>query len=357
MLPDIPGDQILEQLRLAVLIRRFEEELIELANGRDIGHFHVYIGQEMTGVPALYLLEKGDLCFTTHRNHGHLLARGVPARQMYAEILGKQTGLMNGRGGTLHLCSLQHGFPTTSSAVGGATPLATGAAFGFRRLGLDRVSVCLFGDGALEEGSWHESINIAAMERLPVIYLCENNSLEALGQKAGEYPSSTLAAQDLIDLVSPFGVPTLQVDGCDAGAVHAAMAAAIDRARNGGGATFIEARTVRWPGNRLLWPQLLTGETNLAMAWDASLIPDEHRIWHSEQDALLRFVREIVESNVATPDAVLALDNQIRLEMKSGIRFALDSDYPPAETALEKVFASRTSARKVSGRAHMSAGK
>ncbi len=339
MLPNLPSDQLLEQLRLAILIRRFEEELINLAQDRDIGHFHVYIGQEMTGVPALSLLQEGDLSFTTHRNHGHLLARGVPARQMYAEILGKETGMMGGRGGTLHLCSLEHGFPTTSSAVGGATPLATGAAFGFKRLQLDRVSVCLFGDGALEEGSWHESINIAAMEKLPVIYLCENNSLEALGQKAGEYPSSTLAATDLIDLVTPFGVPTLQVDGCDAGAVHEAMTEALQRARSGGGATFIEARTVRWPGSRPIWPQLLTGETDLAMAWDDTLIPEEHTLWHAEQDALLRFVRELLQAAVVTPQDILAMDKVISKEMQDGVQFALSSSYPPAEEALDKVLA------------------
>ncbi len=339
MLPDLSSDQILEQLRQAVLIRRFEEELIKLAGERDIGHFHVYIGQEMTGVPALYLLEEGDLSFTTHRNHGHLLARGVPAAQMYAEILGKETGMMGGRGGTLHLCSLQHGFPTTSSAVGGVTPLATGAAFGFQKLGQDRVSVCLFGDGALEEGSWHESINIAAMEKLPVIYLCENNSLEALGQKAGEYPSSTLAATDLIDLVTPFGVPTLQIDGCDASAVHAAMSEALQRARGGGGATFIEARTVRWPGNRPIWPELATGETNLAMAWDPSLIPEEHQVWHRKQDAVLAFVREIIAADLIEPDSILAMDDEIRADMKAGVKFALDSEYPKAELALELALA------------------
>ncbi len=339
MLPDLSSEQILKQLELAIRIRRFEEELIKLAGGRDIGHFHVYIGQEMTGVPALYLLEKGDLSFTTHRNHGHLLARGVPANEMYAEILGKATGMMGGRGGTLHLCSMEHGFPTTSSAVGGATPLATGAAFAFKRLGQDRVSVCLFGDGALEEGSWHESINIAAMEKLPVIFLCENNSLEALGQKAGEYPSSTLAATDLIDLVTPFGVPTIQIDGCDAGAVHKAMTEALQRGRGGGGATFIEARTVRWPGNRPIWPELATGETNLAMAWDESPIPEEHKNWHIEQDAVLRFVREILGAGLVEPDEILAMDNDIRAEMQAGVKFALDSDYPKAESALDLALA------------------
>ena len=339
MLPELSSDQILKQLELIILIRRFEEELIKLAGDRDIGHFHVYIGQEITGVSALFLLQEGDLSFTTHRNHGHLLARGVPARQMYAEILGKETGMMGGRGGTLHLCSLQHGFPTTSSAVGGATPLATGAAFGFQKLGQDRVSVCLFGDGALEEGSWHESINIAAMEKLPVIFLCENNSLEALGQRAGEYPSSTLAATDLIDLVTPFAVPAIQIDGCDAGAVHTAMTEALQRARAGDGATFIEARTVRWPGNRPIWPQLLTGETDLTMAWDESLIPEEHQIWHAEQDAVLRFVREILAAGLTEPELILAMDNEIREEMQAGVEFALQSDYPEAESALDLALA------------------
>ena len=339
MLPHLSSEQILDQLKTAILIRRFEEELINLAGTRDIGHFHVYIGQEMTGVPALALLRKGDLSFTTHRNHGHLLARGVPAHQMYAEILGKETGMMGGRGGTLHLCSMEHGFPTTSSAVGGATPLATGAAFGFQKLGLDRVSVCLFGDGALEEGSWHESINIAAMEKLPIVYLCENNSLEALGQKAGEYPSSTLAASDLIDLVAPFGVPTIQIDGCDAGAVHIAMTTALQRARSGGGATFIEARTVRWPGNRPIWPELQTGETNLAMAWDESLIPDEHRVWHSKQDAVLAFVRDIVADGLIEPQDILVMDDKIRADMKAGVEFAIESNYPVAESALDLALA------------------
>jgi acetoin:2,6-dichlorophenolindophenol oxidoreductase subunit alpha len=339
MLPNVTSQKILQQLKSALLIRRFEEQLIKLASDRDIGHFHVYIGQEMTGVPALHLLEKGDLSFTTHRNHGHLLARGVPAKQMYAEILGKETGMMGGRGGTLHLCSMQHGFPTTSSAVGGTTPLATGAAFGFKRLGQNRVSVCLFGDGALEEGSWHESINIAAMEKLPVIYLCENNSLQALGQKAGEYPSSTLAAVDLIDLVTPFGVPTIQVDGCDAGAVHEAMNEALQRARTGGGATFIEARTVRWPGNRPIWPKLVTGETNLAAAWDASLISPEYKVWHAEQDAVLRFIREILAAGLMEPKAVLEMDTAIQAEMQAGVAYALASGYPAAEKALDLVFA------------------
>ena len=236
MIPDLPADRLTDYLRRMLVIRRFEEALITLAGEFDVGHFHVYIGQEPTGVAALAQLEQGDLGFTTHRNHGHLLARGTDPAAMFAEILGRATGTNNGKGGTLHIASVENGFPTTSAATGGCTPLATGAAFAFSRLGLDRVSVCLFGDGALEEGTYHESINIAALEALPVIYLCENNSLEALGQKANEYPSSTMAAAPLTDLASSFKVPAVAVDGTDVGAVHEVMATAIRRARGGGGA-------------------------------------------------------------------------------------------------------------------------
>lgn len=339
MLPDLPAQEMVDQLRTMLRIRRFEEALIHLAADHDIGHFHVYIGQESTGVPALAQLEQGDVAYTTHRNHGHLIARGVSPAGMLAEILGKATGINRGKGGTLHLASAEHGFPTTSSSVGGPLPIAVGSAFAFQELGLPFVSVALFGDGALEEGAWHESINIAAMRKAPMIFLCENNSLEALGQKANEYPSSTLAAVRLTDLVDPFGVPAVAIDGIDTGAVHGAMAEAVARARSGGGPSFIEARTVRWPGNRPLWPQLLTGETDVAFAWDAARIPAEHEKWWGQQDGVLRFLRELLAAGHVTREQVSAMDAEARDEMTAAVTFALESPYPRPEEALEHVFA------------------
>jgi pyruvate dehydrogenase E1 component alpha subunit len=339
MLPRIASGELIEQFRTMVRIRRFEEALIRLSEDHDVGHFHVYVGQETTGVPSLALLEEGDVAYTTHRNHGHLLARGVSAGRMMAEILGKATGTNKGKGGTLHLASHEHGFPTTSSSVGGPLPIAVGSAYAFHELGLDRVSVCVFGDGALEEGAWHEAINIAAVWKLPVVFLCENNSLEALGQKANEYPSSTLAAKRLIDLVKPFNVPAAAIDGTDVAAVHGHMRRALRRARSGGGPTFIETWTVRWPGSRPIWPQLTTGETDLAFAWDRSLIPTEHADWFGTQDGLLRFLRELLEAGRITTDRALAIDTDAREEMATAVRFALDSPYPRPEEALEDVFA------------------
>jgi pyruvate dehydrogenase E1 component alpha subunit len=338
-LPPLPPARLVEQLRTMLRIRRFEEALIELAATHDVGHFHVYIGQEATGVAALAQLEAGDVGYTTHRNHGHLIARGVDPAAMLAEILGKATGTNRGKGGTLHLASAAHGFPTTSSSVGGPIPIAVGSAFAFRELRNGRVSVALFGDGALEEGAWHEAVNIAALRQLPVVFLVENNSLEALGQKANEYPSSTLAAAPLSSLAEPFGIPTAVVDGTDAAAVHEAMAAAIARARALEGASYVEAQTVRWPGSRPLWPQLVTGATRLEMAWEPSLIGDEHRAWHERQDAVLRFVRELLASGVTGRDEILAMDRDARAEMATAVSFALTSPYPDPEEALRDAYA------------------
>lgn len=338
MLPDLHRDRLLDIYRRMLVIRRFEEALIALTERFDVGHFHVYIGQEVTGVAALEQLEPGDVGFTTHRNHGHLLARGVDAGQMLAEILGRETGTNFGKGGTLHIASLEHGFPTTSSATGGCVPLATGAAFGFHRRKEDRVSVCLFGDGALEEGAYWESVNIASLEQLPIIFLCENNSLQAVGQRANEYPSSTLAAKHLTDMAEPFGVPTTMIDGLDAKAVHETMAEAIARARSGGGPTFIEAQTVRWAGSKPLWPQLLTGRTELDMAWAARSTEGEHQAWYDKEDGVLGYTRELLAAGHLEPDDVVALDREVTAEMDAAVQFALDSPFPPADAAMRDVY-------------------
>jgi pyruvate dehydrogenase E1 component alpha subunit len=320
-------------------IRRFEEALIRLAAEHDIGHYHVYIGQEVTGVSALALLESGDVAYTTHRNHGHLIARGVEPRRLLAEILGRATGTNRGKGGTLHLASAAHGFPMTSASVGGPLPIAVGSAFAFSELGQDRVSVCLFGDGALEEGAWHEAANIAAYRTLPVIFLCENNSLEALGSRANEYSTSTLAVRRLTDLVRPFAMASADVDGADAAAVHREMRRAVRRARAGKGPTFIEAWTVRWAGSRPIWPALATGPTQLQYAWDESSIPTEHRDWFAAQDGVMRFLRDLLAAHVVTRDDAMALDRAARAEMEEAVEFALGSPFPEPEQALEDVFA------------------
>jgi len=339
MLPRLPRPRLVEMLRAMLVIRRFEEALIKLAAETPVGHFHVYIGQEATGVAALSLMRDGDTAFTTHRNHGHLLARGADPGRMLAEILGKATGYNRGKGGTLHIASKELGFPMTSASVGGCIPIAAGSAFAFQRRKVPQVSVCLIGDGALEEGVFHESINMAALGKLPVIFLIENNSLEALGQKANEYPSSTLAAVELTSLAKPYGVPARVVDGTDCAAVYGAMRTAVQRARRGQGPSFVEARTVRWPGSRPLWPQLVTGATDVEYAWDRSRIPAPHASWFGEQDPVLCYARELVAANVASKEDVRNLDADVQRSIATAVEFAKQSPYPPVDQAYEDVFA------------------
>jgi len=217
-------------------------------------------------------------------------------------------------------------------------PLAAGAAFAARQQGSGAVNVCLFGDGVLEEGVFYETVNIAALWKLPLILLCENNSAGALGQAAGEYPGSTIAAKELVDVVRPFGVPAVGVDGADAGAVHVAMRDALARARSGDGPTFIEAKTLRWPGSRPLWPQMPTGETDVSQALKADAIAGAHADWH-RADGLLRFIRELIDSKRLSMEEVKRIDAEVRDGITAAVRDAIDSPYPKPETALEDVFA------------------
>jgi TPP-dependent pyruvate/acetoin dehydrogenase alpha subunit len=340
VLPKLPRKKLLDLYKTMLVMRRFEEALLRVAkSGVSFGHFHVYIGQECTGAPALSLLRSGDTVFTTHRNHGHLLARGADAGKLMAEILGKATGYNKGKGGTLHTAVSELGFLSTSGIVAAGIPLATGAAFAAKESKTRGVSICLFGDGALEEGVFHESVNLAALWSLPVVYLCENNSAGALGQKAGEYSSSTIAARSLLDLVTPYGIPAVSVDGTDVRAVHQAVEKALTRARKGQGPTFIETKTFRWPGTRPLWPELLTGETDLTRAWNPKAIPKQYGDWHRKQDGLMRFTRELLKSRYATPEDILGMDREAQATIERAVRFALESPDPKPESALDDVFA------------------
>jgi TPP-dependent pyruvate/acetoin dehydrogenase alpha subunit len=330
---------LLDVLSTMLLIRRFEERLVTLGEeGRLLGHFHVYVGQEVTGVAALRLLRAEDWTFTTHRNHGHLLARGADPGRLLAEILGRATGYNQGKGGTLHVACRELGFPSTSSMVGGGLPLATGAGLSARLQKKGQVAVALFGDGALEEGAFVEALNIAALWKLPVVYLCENNSLEAWGAKAGEYASSTLSARELCDIPRAYQVPSASIDGTDAGAVWVAMDDALNRARSGAGPSFIEAKTVRWPGSRPLWPRLLTGPTDLEMAWNPARISGEYATWHASQDGVLRFVRDVLAIKAVMPHDVQKADEAARTRISQAVDFAMGSPFPQPEAAYAGVF-------------------
>ena len=222
MLPDLSRENLLALCRRMFLIRHFEESLVPL-HGKGIfsGHYHLYVGQEGTGVPAISCLESNDYLFTTHRNHGHLLARGADPKRLLAEILGRADGLNGGKGGSFHSVAPSLGFLHSSGIVAGIIPLSTGTAYAAKALKNGRITVCLFGDGSLEEGAAPEAFNIVSLYKLPVLFLCENNGKFGASRGVGAAQSSSMAAYPLTDLPKTYKIPSQQIDGIDAGVVHA----------------------------------------------------------------------------------------------------------------------------------------
>jgi TPP-dependent pyruvate/acetoin dehydrogenase alpha subunit len=327
-------------LETMLTIRRFEETVVGLfLEHQFMTHYHLYIGQESTGVALMEALGPDDRIATHHRNHGHILARGADPKLALAEILGREAGLNRGAGGTLHMSDTERGFISTSSIVGGSISLATGAAFALKSQGADAVAVGLFGDGALEEGVSYEAQNFAALWDLPVVYVCENNSEGALGSAGGGFPTSVSAVGDLTDIPRTFGIPVETVDGRDLDAVFDVATRAVEHARQRKGPFFIHAATARYAGSQPLWPTLPTGETDISMAWDDSGISGEHEQWYREHDPVLGYARQLLAAGDLDRDELRDLDGRARERIAEARRFAVDSPKPAADTALDHVFA------------------
>jgi acetoin:2,6-dichlorophenolindophenol oxidoreductase subunit alpha len=327
-------------LRQMLLIRCFEEQLVELyERGLIVGHYHVYIGQEATGVAAIAQLAANDTLFTTHRNHGHLLARGADPARLMAEILGRATGLNGGRSGTLHPVDPGRGVLHTSAIVAGCLPVACGAAFSAKRAGNGQVAAVFFGDGAMEEGAFYEALNLAALWRLPLILVCENNSIPPDLRSAGQYPSSTHAARQLVEVADAFNVPSRVVDGANVEAVSDAMAEAVARAREQAGPTFIEARASRWPGNFGLYPKIVGGPTEVRWAWQPESAPSDLRTWAESSDPILLWLRTLLERKTLSQADAVEMQGQVREQVRDITQQTIDAPWPDAATVLEGVLA------------------
>ncbi len=238
---DLGKNQLLELYRTLLLIRSTEEQLARsYANSLVHGACHTYVGEEAVAVGVCAHLRPEDAVFSTHRGHGHALAKGVPPQQVMAELFGRVTGCSQGRGGSMHLFSPEVGMMGTSGIVGPCILQATGAGYSFKLRKTDNVGVAFFGDGASNNGAFHEGINMATIWQLPVIFVCENNLY------ATEVPFTTVAGNPNVGDRGPaYGLPSVIVDGNDVLAVYAAAGEAVARARSGGGPTLIEAKTYR----------------------------------------------------------------------------------------------------------------
>ena len=315
-------DQI-EVLRLMVRIRAFEEEVRRLFTaGRLPGFVHLYVGQEAVAVGAALALADRDQITSTHRGHGHLIARGADLTKMFAELLGRVDGYCKGKGGSMHIVDFSRGILGTNGIVGGGIPIGTGAAMASHFLGDDRVTVSMFGDGASNEGVLFECMNLAALWNLPVIFMCENN------QYTEWTATEKLTAGRIVDRAKPFGIPGEVVDGNDFRAVHDAAVTAVKRARARSGPTFIEAQTYRHHGHN-------EGEEAFVKEYRPK---DEVDAWLA-RDPIDRLKGELIEVGLLDQAAWSGLwDSEVE-GVADARAIAEQSPFPDKEEAYTDVFA------------------
>jgi pyruvate dehydrogenase E1 component alpha subunit len=295
-----------ELLRTMVTIRRFEERCAELYSATKIrGFLHLYVGEEAVGTGVIAALEAEDQIVATYREHGHALARGVPMDAVMAEMFGKETGCSRGRGGSMHLFDKQAGLVGGNAIVAGGIPLAIGLALADKMTGRDRVTVCFFGDGAAAEGEFHESLNLAALWHLPVLFCCENNRYAMGTAIAREHARTDLALR-----ASSYGLVAAPVDGMDVLAVEEATRRAVDGIRSGGGPHFLELSTYRFRAHSMYDSDRYREKTEIA-SWKErdpieALAATMRAEGQLDDDALARIEAEVAEQidrAVATADA------------------------------------------------------
>lgn len=320
----------LEQLYQRMqLIRVFDTRVVELFDRKLVrGSAHPYIGMEAIAVGVCSALGPGDFITSTHRGHGHCLARGLDPTRMMAEILGREMGYCRGKGGSMHITAMEHGMLGADAIVGGSHGIAVGAAYATRLQGSDGVVVCFFGDGAANEGSFHEACNLASVLAAPVIFVCENN------QWALSTPTAaSMNIEHVADRAASYGFPGIVADGNDVQEMHAVTATAVSRARAGDGPTLIEAKSYRMTPHSAF----ATGETSTA---------EELESWR-RRDPIDRLAQQLLEAGVVQErlDEIVA---QVTAEIDAATQTAIDAPAPPAEQAIEDVYA--TSEWLVAGR-------
>jgi TPP-dependent pyruvate/acetoin dehydrogenase alpha subunit len=318
---DLTTDQALWLLREMLRIRRVEEALARsYAQGLIPGACHTYVGQEAIAVGVCAHLRSDDVVFSTHRGHGHALAKGAPAREVMAELFGKSTGVSKGRGGSMHLFVPEVGLMGTTGIVGPNILQATGAGYSFQLMQTDQVSVAFFGDGAMNKGAFHEGVNMAAIWGLPVVYVCENN------QFATEVPFDYATRNtDVAERARSYGIPGVTVDGNDVLAVTEAAAAAIERARRGGGPSLIEGKTYR------------TRPHAEGMRDGGYRTIEEIDAW-KQRDPIALLEARLLDQELATQAQIDEVRQEIEDVVTDGLEFAKSSPYPEADTAALHIY-------------------
>jgi len=322
---ELTKDRLMWMYETMVKIRLHENKAAELfAQGKIKGFVHLYVGEEAVAVGVMAALKPGDVITGTHRSHGHYVAKGGDIKASFAELFGKRTGSNKGKGGSMHIANPDIGMLGANGMVGGGIPHAVGAALAFKLLGKDNVAVAFFGEGGSNQQNFHEAINLAAIWKLPVIFMCENNLYQI---------SLSYSRQQLITSVAErgkaYGIPGVSVDGQDVLAVYEATREAVERARRGEGPTLIEARTYRFRGHFEGDPQIYRSK-------------EEVEWWMNNKDPIKIFEKYLLERGIATREELDAIWKRVSNEVEEAVKFAEESPYPSPEELYDDVFAKPT---------------
>lgn len=315
-----PEKQI-EMLRKMYLIRAFEEMAENLYGlGKIHGTMHLSIGMEASAMGAVAALDEGDFILSTHRGHGHCIAKGVDLNRMMAEFIGKETGYCRGRGGSMHIADIESGILGANGVVGGGIPLSVGVGLSIKMQKLDKVVLCFFGEGAANIGPFHESLNMAAIWSLPIIFVCENNqyAMSFAFQKA-------FAIEKISDRAPGYGMPGTTVDGNDVMAVYAAVKEAVERARAGDGPTLVENLTYRWRGHS-------RSDINRYRS------KEEIEAW-KEKCPIEHFRASLMGEGVLSEEEADTLEKDAYARIEAAVEFAEESPEPDLSTIEEGVYA------------------
>lgn len=319
--PTIDAGRRLELYRQMLTIRAFERKVLEChQKGLIQGAAHTYIGMEAVAVGICAALRDDDYVTSTHRGHGHAVARGLEVHRMLAEILGRVTGYCRGKGGSMHIADVGAGMLGADGIVGGGIPIAVGAAMGCRALKRDRVVACFFGDGACNQGSFHEALNFAAIQKLPVLFVCENNQWAL---SAGF--TATTAVPNVADRAAAYGMPGHVVDGNDLDLVHGVAAEATQAARGGTGPSLIECKTYRWE--------------NHSVFNRPDPRPDDEVASWKQKDPIARTSRTLQEDGTLSAEDDAALQQEVTDLLDEAETFAVESPMPDPQEAMQHVYA------------------
>lgn len=319
----LKADQWMRMYRRMVMIRLFEEQVNELYTRALMpGLAHLYSGEEAVAVGICEALRQTDYITSTHRGHGHCLAKGATPDRMFAELLGKKAGYCKGKGGSMHIADPATGNLGANAIVGGSAGIATGAALSAKRLGKGQVAVCFFGEGALGQGVLYEVMNLAALWKLPVIYACENN----LYNEYTHYSETT--AGDILTRGPAFGVPAESVDGQDVRAVYSTARRLVEGARNGEGPAFLVCNTYRYTGHHV-------GDINR----EYYRSKQEEQQWKTKRDPIQNFTTWLLDQKLADAGKLEEIQKEVRAEMKAAVEFAIAAPYPSPEEAEQDVYA------------------